>query len=260
MKFMTKEYVNQEAKKGDLAALRCSLLHHQQGRDATRGQLIDGIENNAFALGIVTCACCEKYRFPSCEGCPLGHHKSCCKGLYELANVALELFDEDPTLDNHQAFKDAEQAVCDYIQGVIDGLEKNKEKQIAEEKKPKLRHGDYGFSDRQDTTHLVIADNTGALRWTNFTGGYDGERVKKGDHARHFVRIGNIFDGLTVLSKPLTEFEMNGKGYKLEVIAGEDNVRFTVNAGNSNLSTFIPLENFDELILNLRRIQATLKK
>lgn len=155
MEFMTKEYVKQEAAKGDLEALRCSLLHHEQGRDATRGQLIDALEDKKFALGWASCACCERFNNEdSCKKCPLGHSLStCCESLYSLAEITIITFEGNPSNYNHKAFKDAESKVCDYIQGVIDDLEKKKEKQIAEEKKPEVTYSigdrfDYGGEER----------------------------------------------------------------------------------------------------------------
>lgn len=136
MEFMTKEYVEQEAAKGDLEALRCSLLHHEQGRDATRGELIDAFTNGKFNTGHELCACCIAFQpndFKTKSTCPLadnGCHEKCCNSLWLPASSRRSIFAACPTNDNHQAFKDAESKVCDYIQGVIDGLEKKKKPEV----------------------------------------------------------------------------------------------------------------------------------
>ncbi|HDZ86393.1 hypothetical protein LCGC14_0619340 [marine sediment metagenome] len=259
MKFMTKEYVQQEAKKGDLPALWCSLLHHQQGRDATRGQLIDVLESGGFELGRETCACCARYEKATyCGGskCPL-YDTQCCGGVYTKAETLADMFKDNPTPDNHQAFKDAEQAVCDYIQGVIDGLEKK----IAEEKKPDLRHGDE-YHDGCNGVVLLKKGNMWRMEYNSETYTESNKRdMLSRIKAIGYILVGNIFDkldDLTVLSEPLTEFEIadNPSNFGLKV---DDRGHFISFKGDLG-SVQVRYEDFDEFILNIRRMQATLKK
>lgn len=128
------------------------------------------------------------------------------------------------------------------------------EKAIAEEQKPKLRHGDYGLSDRQDSSHLVCADNAGALRWTNFTGGYDGKRVTEGDHISHFVHFGNIFDDLTALQEDVTGFDYDNTGFRLK---GRD---LQLKYHNNGRGQTWNIDLTPELVMQIRQMEATLKR
>jgi len=133
MEFMTKEYVKQEAAKGEMASMICSEKHHHQGATCTRGELIDALESEDFSLAESKCACCAKYECCSYE-CPLskdGTYGACCGGTFRTANNALIAFAKDNSPANFRAFQEAEQAVCDYIKAVID-----------KKKEPEVRCGD----------------------------------------------------------------------------------------------------------------------
>ncbi|KKN75900.1 hypothetical protein LCGC14_0376080 [marine sediment metagenome] len=75
MDWITQEQAKQAAEQGELPSLECSLEHHQQGRDATKLELIMAIENGNCSMGGQLCACCSKYRLissaGSCKDCPL---------------------------------------------------------------------------------------------------------------------------------------------------------------------------------------------
>ena len=133
--------------------------------------------------------------------------------------------------------------------------------ELAEAKKPKMRHGDYGRSDRQDTTHLVISDSAGALRWSDFTGGYYEKRVEDGDHASHFIRSGNIFDDLAALQEDLTEFEMEASGADGRGIFIKAKSKNFIKIGLVGKGDYAyDLKELEEYSLNIRKVIATLKR
>lgn len=125
--WITTEQVKRAAEEGEFSALRCSLEHHQQGRDAPRGELLDAHEKDIFNLEAVKCACCVMYDCNSmkCAESPCIlrennkaiHH--CCNGLWRVASDALIEFIKNPTNANFKAFQEAEAKVCTYIEGVI---------------------------------------------------------------------------------------------------------------------------------------------
>ncbi len=131
MDFLIPKYVKQKAKKGEIPALECSLLHHKQGRDADYVELRDAIEDNRFFLGWDSCSCCLKW---ACVECPLvstnaNIEERCCDGVYSAAKRAYEALKKDYSNANFKAFQDAEAKLCTYIEGVL-------EKKRAEKKEP----------------------------------------------------------------------------------------------------------------------------
>ena len=122
--WITKEQVK-EAAKDKKTALQMSYDHHLQGATCTRGELIDAIDKDLFSLDADLCACCEKWAETVfvCGDCPLVQSKNpkkCCGGVFTSAIEALKTFTKDSTPANFAAFQAAEQAVCAYIQAVID--------------------------------------------------------------------------------------------------------------------------------------------
>jgi hypothetical protein len=136
-------------------------------------------------------------------------------------------------------------------------------KELAESKKPKATHGDYGYSDRQETTHLVISDSAGALRWSDFTGGYYGKCVEVGDHASHFVCLGNIFDDLTALQEDVKEFEIKSDvGYRIGIKGEIKGNAIFIKQEHEGVKKHLVIDPdiLPAFILNLRQMQSTLKR
>ncbi len=163
MNWKTKEQIAAAAQEGKLPALRMSLEHHQQGRDATRRELIDAIEDGLFRLNVDFCACCKNaghtqmaMGYLACQKCPLnepGEDLTCCGDLYLKVNASLNLLKKDYSNANFDAFQAAESAICDYISKVIESEE-------AKEKKPTKkppRHLDWGY-DNWGNFRLVLAE------------------------------------------------------------------------------------------------------
>ena len=127
MEWITEEQVKEAAKQGVIPALRCSLEHHQQGRDAPLFELIKAFRNNEFIADGCYCACCCRTDMSSgtvvpCRDCPLwndtdGNH--CCNGLWIETLHTLDVFVNDYSNANYEAFKKAESDVCNYIEEVL---------------------------------------------------------------------------------------------------------------------------------------------
>jgi hypothetical protein len=216
MDWITKEQVK-EAAKDKMTALECSLKHHQQGMDCTRGELVSAIDNNAFSLSDLYCACCVFFKKSSenrtCEhDCPLFlpskattmHNSECCGNLWWESHMAMEAFAKNPTVDNCVAFQKVEANICDYIQQAIDDAKAK----IAELDKPKLRHGDYYG---ESTTRVIVMenyDNEGMWDFRHKDGSGDTRTEKQVlMHLGRLPRLGNIFDDIAERGKELDSFK-----------------------------------------------------
>ena len=142
MKWKTTEEVK-EAAKDKMSALKMSLKHHEQGRDCTRGELVDALDKDIFNTSEKECACCVMAN-ERCSRCPLCSNAedgsladNCCDGKYLYwMKGKLPDFRDNPTPANFQAFQQAESKICDYIQGVIDAEEKKDAKPELDYDKP----------------------------------------------------------------------------------------------------------------------------
>ncbi len=247
MEFITQEYIKEQAQKGEMEALQCSLLHHQQGRDATRGELIDAIESEDFEMSAGFCACCKRYGpVDDCTtklGQCLLYSDGCCGGIYKPIREEFRAFKNSLTKLLYIAFTEAESKVCDYIQGVIDKKQ---------EKKPELRHGDYGENDNGKM--FIILD--GVIHWEEDS--YpDGQRISPLPNRtiRPELVRGNIFDELKAISEPLTEFRYDHATFTLGK-KGVDTGRMFIETDRGDKWWFDLTPDF---ILNLRRMEATLR-
>jgi hypothetical protein len=257
MKWITKDEVKDAAKAGKMEALKMLLKHHEQGRDCTRGELVDGWDDDKFDLGGGLCACCAFSRetkageADQCSICPLAGNKpeqgtnaNCCNGTWTAADKALGRYMSDPSPANFLSFQQAEGKVCEYIEGVIEKIK-------AEDDKPELRHGDidkHGHifvkleswlgCDDLDYKQVVLTP-TGLL--SNIDGN---DMVGRGI-------IGNIFDDIASRDKKskveLGNFDMScddhcggeisvswndqdGKGFHINVRKGGEDAFLTVAA------------------------------
>lgn len=87
--------------------------------------------------------------------------------------------------------------------------------QIAEEKKPKLRHGDYGLWDREaslssDNLTFIALEVGDKLHWLSKDNSNSTYKKDCGPvdykNLDDFVKLGNIFDDLKALQEDVTEF------------------------------------------------------
>ena len=130
------------------------------------------------------------------------------------------------------------------------------EASIAEEAKPKLRHGDYGLrghdrfiytsnSNKYDIAHYADTDTY----CSNFT---------KKEHDASYggtVILGNTFDDLTALQENVTEFKIRGDKGSIDVRLIGDYIQLTDNYDKQVINIDL-IENPDA-ILGLRQMQAT---
>ena len=127
--------------------------------------------------------------------------------------------------------------------------------ELAEAKKPKLRHGDYGIGN--STMRIALWDE----RERKLTQGGCNTFPCGDSYLKPSSILGNIFDDLKALQEPLKEFEIDGSGYKLTAKAqpNSDILLSIAGYGEDRISTFIPLKRIPKLILNLRRVERTMK-
>lgn len=271
MKWITKEQVK-EAAKDKMTALKCSLKHHQQGRDATSLELQNAVDNKKYKLTTEGCACCQfnkrKASTYDCASCLVSGEskkmRDCCSGLWEIADEMFDEFKADPSNANHKAFTDAESKVCDYIEAAI-----NKEKaKIAEESKPK-----YGIGDIIDTGQPTIYINTvGFVGKEQCLTGDCGQILKhlswNVDKGTKLGNLKEVVDDLTALQENVTEFEATATGHErstgtVEVgsaIAPKGLVYLSIDANAGDSMVHFTEDEFERFTLSCRKKLATMKR
>ena len=147
------------------------------------------------------------------------------------------------------------------------------EEQLEKESRPKLRHGDYGKWLRGEENYFLV-DKSGSkemtyLLWKESTKlGYTMRNSWKNDY-KVFVRNttnidGNIFDDLKEMHKPLKEFDVDCSDF----CGGSMNVSFNGDKESSGVHLSMEQDGkecfmsvkFNDLIMNLRRMQTTIRK
>lgn len=184
MEWITRQEVKEAAKGTKLDAARFSLKHWKQGVVCSYESLSMAISTKEFNVGTAYCALCISKDV--CESCPLGP-KACCKE-HKQAEKAFRNLENDRSRANFKAFQAKAILMCERLEKEIAKLEK--EESVKSE--AKLRHGDYGYSDRSGRNFLVVEED--GLRWVN----QDNVTlsVKYADCIEHFVVQGNIFDDM----------------------------------------------------------------
>jgi len=119
--------------------------------------------------------------------------------------------------------------------------------ELAEAKKPKLRHGDIrtfgiskeiGIIDLSESQHHVI--------WRNG----DKRNCASADESELIGTLYEVFDDLKAIQEPLEEFSMGWFNFKWD----EDG-KLSLDCGS-----YIDPDDIAEFILNLRRMEATMKR
>ena len=131
---------------------------------------------------------------------------------------------------------------------------------LAEEQKPKLRHGDYGLDCMGSRS--VIAINQGGRLVKSMANGYTDCYNAVCIQNHRYPVLGNIFDDLKAIQEDVTEFEIEGCGFKLRVtISGTDIAISVIEPGQGEMkTTYIPQQRQAELVLKLRQMGATVKR
>ena len=141
---------------------------------------------------------------------------------------------------------EAKKAIIDKHRGIVDELMANIEKeygesQLAEAEQSELEHGDYGMD-------WIVLNRCDTLEWF-------GDRKGVGQPASLALiggpRIGNIFDDLKAVPKPLKEFELSET-----YISGciEDDYIWLKDRDERS---YLPFAKVRELISYLRRLLHT---
>lgn len=240
MQWITQEQAKKAAEQGELPALECSLEHHQQGRDASKSELIEAIINNNFDLGREVCACCQfvgkttdGQEWSKCERCSLGK-QFCWKDVetvWDKIRSSWTVLTDDYSNEKVKSFQEAEAELCTYIEAVIEKV-KVKEKKC-EKYEPKLRHGDYGHY--ESGGFWWAWERKGFLELFGTVEG-SGRRIQDTiqDTRSDIVKDGNHVDDLERNSQDLEEFEMQTAGGGILQIkqrnfcTGEAGVRFNI--------------------------------
>lgn len=206
MNWMTKGHVKQEAVKGEIPALKCSLEHHKQGRDADYVELVEAIENEDYRIDGPLCAACNKFSisaFVGCQDCPLkgsGNSSSlCCKGLWvEASLLHKEICTGDHSNATLKAFQDAEAEICKFIEGVI------AEAKLKEADEPEFGHCDYGIYKSTGCIWIVMRRNKKLELFGGRGGGGETNNLDLPD----MLKLGNLNDDIKRNSEDLTKFEI----------------------------------------------------
>ncbi len=131
---------------------------------------------------------------------------------------------------------------------------------LAEEQKPKLRHGDYGYSDRNNGNFLVLENNDDGLCYWDKGFGL-GAQIDTSDGRKHFVKSGNIFDDLKAMSEELEEFTVEDSigtsEFKANISGGRIDIYMT--HGSCCMGSF-PLDSAHEIAMKILAIEATARK
>ena len=135
---------------------------------------------------------------------------------------------------------------------------------LAEEKKPELRHGNYGIND--NGKKFIILD--GVIHWEEDS--YpDGQRISAlpNPTIRPELILGNLFDDLKAMSEPLTEFEIrntesdNDRTLEIKVVNKRVVISLELEGGALSSRNFtVPKKDLPELSMAFRRMEATMKK
>ena len=247
MKWKTTEEVK-EAAKDKMSALEMSLKHHSQGRDCTRGELVDAIDKGLHVLDATLCACCLFSN--GCCKCVLSASDRgiagdrCCGDRWWNACKAWETFRDNPTPANFTAFQQAESKVCDYIQGVIDA-----------EEEPKLRHGDIVEACGRKYLAMKHEDSNDLTIW-RLDKPYVNGHVMPND--MYYTSTGqNIFDDLAKSGERLAKFEIkdedgDGDTNKIYIVGNFVHITNSIPAKDVCLR-FTP-DKVQEICDNLQRV------
>lgn len=123
---------------------------------------------------------------------------------------------------------------------------------LAEESKPKLRHGDYGTSEYGNCPRLYIRDKDG-MNWCS------GEELKYGltGNGTDNTILGNIFDDLTALQEDVESFEIKASFSQNRIKVTYDKKHIRIADREEGDYVPIAVENFSELVLKFRQMHAT---
>jgi hypothetical protein len=131
---------------------------------------------------------------------------------------------------------------------------------LAEESKPKLRHGDYGYDKEGDPCLYLCAQSKdhgdGPMRRCSSAWLYEYEITN--DSFKIVTLIANIFDDLKALQEGVTEFEIGC--FKVDICSGFLYITDWYDKDDDGDIAELPIEDLSAFVLKLRQMEATLKR
>lgn len=119
MKWLTKKYIKTQGRKSLLAALKCSLKHHQQIVGAMPREFREAIRTDKADIYVDHCALCYRYHlgYNTCGKCPLRPvldvDTACCPEWRDVANTYKYWLDNNT---QYKSFIEAEQKLIARIE------------------------------------------------------------------------------------------------------------------------------------------------
>ena len=131
------------------------------------------------------------------------------------------------------------------------------EQKLAEEKKPKLRHGDYGFWRWNRSSHYIIVLNKKDELCYQWEKGLGVKTQRVLDNTEDFVILGNAFDDIKSMQEDVTEFTFTSESDPLLVeVTDIDGIRLSVKGA----VIYVYRDEISSFVLKLRQMEATLKR
>jgi hypothetical protein len=166
---------------------------------------------------------------------------------------------EEQEIRSHETAKRSLDVCITSRREAIRGLKQ----QIAEEKKPKLRHGDYGLYVRNGDTYKFYVDKAGTLQFEVRQAGWSEYANQPLHETAKVIRQGNIFDDLKALQEDVTEFEIEGQpvkdGVSMEDLSVKTNPHhLVIDQGDDRVT--LTHDKVPAFILKLRQMEMTMKR
>lgn len=255
MNWLTKEYIESEAKKGKLEAVNCSIEHYGQMCNCTEEEFREGIDELSVGIHHDFCALCGRHNGTGKNTCPLGDCEemgACCAEWEYMHSV----------FDCWQKGQAAFSKLQSKMQVVLDRLKSERDKLLAKKvckKEPELRHGDVRWHHPNDPIFLMGND------WYNYDHKLYGDGKNDETWSEYPFRF-NIFDDLKQLAEPLREYKAEccqrdcAGSIELSVdLSKPDPIEITIdNHGRASYISFT-IEKFSRLLMAGRRLIATAK-
>ena len=194
MDWITQEQAQEAAKQGKLPALECSLKHHEQGRDATRVELINAIASEQFHVQGDLCACCQiqfnkKIECRHGSNCSLrncaGGEEYCCNGKWLVVSTAFFVLETNHSNANLRTFQQAEAELCEYIEAVIRKVVAANIRDKCDELKTKKCEPERNSEDLEE--FRVFCNHGDTIRVNIFDDGSNEIKIEFGKDTRHFT-------------------------------------------------------------------------
>ena len=154
--------------------------------------------------------------------------------------------------------KSAKQTRLEQVDKDIEALLANKaeiEAEIEAEKKPKLRHGDYGMCVEAGKDRRIVINHEFKL----VTAGDGCLHDYEDDRYNPNPVLGNIFDDLEAMQEDVTQFKMENGGL-CNLSANYTSIGNLLIKQTDGESIVIHKAQIDTFILKLRQMEATLKR